>query len=183
MSRGLAWDWARDWDWMGTAEEAAGGRHVKWQTPNPRHGARRNTHAYMDTFVPLVFVCLRSVRFGSVLLSLFICLVWLCLCLIIAIVIILIMIVSPASVLCVRGGECFLQCQQVDQDKGVPSPPALHSIPIPSPSPISNPLARHERGRGGNRLLQMPLTLRAKQIVTYKLCSEQTKPSNHPMND
>lgn len=59
-----------------------------------------------------------------------------------------------------------------------PNPPIPSHLPVRS---IFNPLARHERG--GNRLLQMPQTLRAKQIVTYKLCCEQTKPSNHPMND
>jgi len=81
---------------------------------------------------------------------------------------------------CVRGGERFLQCQQVDQDKGVPSSTQSqsHSHYHPhSQSHSQSPVV------GGNRLLQMPETLRAKQIVTYKLCSEQTKPSNHPMND
>jgi len=96
-------------------------------------GAHRNTHAYMDTFVPLCFFFF-CVSLSSV------CRLLICLPLALS------LChhrhrdyphyehVSIAR--CVRGGERFLQCQQVDQDKGVPTIHPSNQCPIPISDPF-----------------------------------------------
>lgn len=150
-------------------------------------GAHRNTHAYMDTFVPLCFFFLCIAVFCLPFAYLFafsfvfvssspswLSSLWACL---------------YCSVYAWRWTLPAMPTGRPRQRR--PNHPSIQPVPDPHFRPIPTPrfplpfpiLWPDVNVVGGNRLLQMPETLRAKQIVTYKLFSEQTKPSNHPMND
>lgn len=150
-------------------------------------GAHRNTHAYMDTFVPLCFF--------------FLCIAVFCLPFAYLFAFSFVFVSSSPSWLsslwaCLYCSVCAWRWtlpamptgrprQRRPNHPSVQPVPDPHFRPIPTPRfPLPFPILWPDVNVvGGNRLLQMPETLRAKQIVTYKLFSEQTKPSNHPMND
>lgn len=117
----------------GNGGGAVWGRHVKWQTPNPnprRSQKHSCIYGYFCSFM-FFFFC---VSLSSV------CRLLICLPLALS------LChhrhrdyphyehVSIAR--CMRGGERFLQCQQVDQDKGVPTIHPSNQCPIPISDPF-----------------------------------------------